>query len=71
MAARDHRAVAVLTGELDGGCNRRLNRLIAATLPNSELLILDGPKHPILIEATGRVAPPREFLPTQGVAGSA
>ena len=48
----------VLTGELDGGCNPRLNKLIAEALPNSELVILEGLKHAILIEATERVAPP-------------
>jgi len=47
----------VLTGELDGGCNPRLNRAIAAALPNAELVILDGLKHAILIEAPDRVAP--------------
>ena len=53
----------VLTGELDGGCNPRLNRLIAETLPDSELVVLDGLKHSILIEAPERVAPPvRDFL---------
>lgn len=48
----------VLTGELDGGCNPRLNRQIAEAMPNSELVILDGLKHAILIEASERVAPP-------------
>jgi pimeloyl-ACP methyl ester carboxylesterase len=53
----------VLTGEFDGGCNPRLNRLIAEALPRSELVILDGLKHAILIEASDRVAPPvRQFL---------
>lgn len=53
----------VLTGELDGGCNPRLNTQIAKALPNSELVILDGLKHAILIEATDRVAPPvKAFL---------
>ena len=53
----------VLTGELDGGCNPRLNRLIADALPHSELVILDGLKHAILIEAAERVVPPlRRFL---------
>lgn len=47
----------VLTGELDGGCNPRLNKQIADALPNSELVILDGLKHAILIEASERVAP--------------
>ena len=53
----------VLTGELDGGCNPRLNRFVADTLPDAELVVLDGLKHSILIEAPERVAPPvREFL---------
>ena len=53
----------VLTGELDGGCNPRLNKQIAEALPNSELVILDGLKHAILIEASDRVAPPvADFL---------
>jgi pimeloyl-ACP methyl ester carboxylesterase len=53
----------VLTGELDGGCNPRLNRFIAGQLPDSELVILDGLKHSILIEAPQRVLPyVREFL---------
>ena len=46
----------VLTGELDGGCNPRLNRIIADTMPMAELVILDGLKHAILIEAPDRVA---------------
>ena len=53
----------VLTGEFDGGCNPRLNRFIVQTLPDAELVILDGLKHSILIEAPERVAPPvRDFL---------
>ncbi len=53
----------MLTGELDGGCNPRLNRFMADTLPNSELVILEGLKHSILIEAPDRVAAPvRNFL---------
>ena len=53
----------VLTGELDGGCNPRLNKFIAGELKNSELVILDGLKHSILIEASDRVLGPlREFL---------
>jgi 3-oxoadipate enol-lactonase len=56
----------VLTGELDGGCNPRLNKLIAAALPNSELVILEGLKHAIFIEATDRVLPhARRFLLAQ------
>lgn len=57
----------VLTGELDAGCNPRLNRQIAAALPNAELVILEGLKHAILIEATERVVPPvRAFLERVG-----
>jgi pimeloyl-ACP methyl ester carboxylesterase len=47
----------VLTGENDGGCNPRLNRLIADAMPDAELVILPGLKHAILIEATDLVAP--------------
>ena len=53
----------VLTGELDGGCNPRLNRFIHAELPDSRLVILDGLKHSLMIEASDRVLPYlREFL---------
>ena len=53
----------VLTGELDGGCNPRLNRFIHSELPNSELVILDNLKHSIMIEASDRVLPHlRSFL---------
>ena len=53
----------IITGELDGGCNPRLNKLIHAALPGSDLVILDGLKHAIFIEATGRVLPDvRRFL---------
>jgi pimeloyl-ACP methyl ester carboxylesterase len=56
----------VLTGELDGGCNPRLNAAIAEALPNSELVILAGLKHAIFIEATDRVLPHvRRFLLAQ------
>jgi 3-oxoadipate enol-lactonase len=48
----------VLTGELDPGCSPRLNRIMAETLPNAELVILDGLRHSILVEAPDRVAPP-------------
>ncbi len=46
----------VLTGENDGGCNPRLNRLIDEALPNSELVILEGYKHSLLLEAGDVVA---------------
>ena len=56
----------VLTGELDGGCNPRLNRFIAEELPDSELVILPGLKHSILIEAPELVAAAvLEFLKRQ------
>ncbi len=48
----------VLTGEDDGGCNPRLNRLIAAALPHSELAILPRLRHAILLEAPQQVAEP-------------
>jgi pimeloyl-ACP methyl ester carboxylesterase len=46
----------VLTGENDGGCNPRLNRLIDAALPSSELVILPHYKHSILVEAAEEVS---------------
>ncbi len=46
----------VLTGENDGGCNPRLNKLIAEALPNSELVILPRYKHSILVEAADEVS---------------
>ena len=53
----------VLTGELDGGCNPRLNKFMHGQLPNSQLVILDGIKHSILVEGPERVIPHvREFL---------
>ena len=53
----------VLTGELDGGCNPRLNRLIDQELSNSELVILQGLKHSLMVEASDQVLPHlRSFL---------
>ena len=46
----------VLTGEFDGGCNPRLNKLIADAMPNSELVVLPAYKHSILLEAGEEVA---------------
>lgn len=51
-----HEVQAVLTGENDAGCNPRLNRLINAALPNSELVILPNYKHSLLLEAGDTVA---------------
>jgi 3-oxoadipate enol-lactonase len=56
----------VLTGELDGGCNPRLNAQMAKAMANAELVILEGLKHAIFIEATDRVLPHvRRFLLSQ------
>ena len=53
----------VMTGELDEGCSPDLNKLIADTLPNAELVILENLKHSILIEGSEKVLPPlRDFL---------
>ena len=57
----------VLTGEFDGGCNPRLNRFIHGELPNSELVILEGLKHSLMIEASDLVLPHvKQFLLKQG-----
>ena len=48
----------VLTGEFDGGCPPRLNESIAGQLRRSELVILPGLRHAILLEAPERVAVP-------------
>ena len=50
------RSSGPLTGEFDGGCNPRLNKLIDAALPNSELVILKDLKHSILAEAGPQIA---------------
>lgn len=47
----------VLTGEFDGGCNPRLNRFIHQELLDSRLVILEGLKHSLLIEASEQVLP--------------
>ena len=41
----------ILTGELDGACNPRLNKAIVETMPIAELVILPGRKHAITLEA--------------------
>lgn len=46
----------IITGENDGGCNPRLNRLIHESMPNSDLVILPELKHSILLEAGEEVA---------------
>src|SRR3984957_16717938 len=56
----------VLTGENDGGCNPRLNAQIAASMPNSELVILPVLRHAILLESPNAVARPvLDFLRRQ------
>lgn len=45
----------VCTGELDGGCNPRLNQQIADALPDSHLVVLEGLKHAIQLEAPERL----------------
>jgi len=53
----------VMTGELDRGCSPRLNTIIVQKLSNARLVILDGLRHGILLEAPERVAKPvAEFL---------
>jgi len=53
----------VLTGELDGGCNPRLNRFIDDQLQHSRLVILPDLKHSLMIEASDQVLPHlRKFL---------
>jgi pimeloyl-ACP methyl ester carboxylesterase len=57
----------IITGENDGGCNPRLNRLIHQALPGSDLVILPHLKQAIFIEATDQVLPHvRDFLLKQG-----
>jgi pimeloyl-ACP methyl ester carboxylesterase len=57
----------VMTGELDAGCSPVLNKLIADTIQNAELVILENLKHSILIEGPERVLPPlRDFLVRHG-----
>ena len=53
----------IMTGELDGGCHVNLNRFMHGELENSKLVILDGLKHSILVEAPDRVLKHvKEFL---------
>tara|TARA_B100001778_G_C18532747_1_gene604443 strand:- start:471 stop:1244 length:774 start_codon:yes stop_codon:yes gene_type:complete len=53
----------VMTGEFDAGCSPVLNKSIADTIPNAELVILENLKHSILIEGPEKIMPPlRDFL---------
>ena len=47
----------VLTGEFDAGCNPRLNQRIDDALPDSRLVILEGYKHSLLLEASAQMLP--------------
>jgi len=50
-------------GVLDSACNHFLNKLIADTISNAELVILENIMHSILIERPKKVLPPlRDFL---------
>ena len=40
----------IMTGESDGGCNPKLNKLIHQAMPNSKLEILSNLKHAITLE---------------------
>jgi pimeloyl-ACP methyl ester carboxylesterase len=56
----------VLTGEHDLTCSPRLNKQIAAALPNAELVVLEGLKHGLVIEAPDRLAQAiRRFVAAQ------
>jgi len=56
----------VLTGEFDAGCNPRLNRFIHSVLTHSRLVILEGYKHSLLIEASEQLLPHlKSFLQEQ------
>lgn len=46
----------VMTGEFDVGSTPRMSRLMAERIPDSELHILDGLKHSVLIEAPELIA---------------
>ena len=46
----------ILTGENDGGCNPRLNKIISSEIKNSKLIILPNYKHSLLTEAPNEVS---------------
>ncbi|SEM39190.1 Pimeloyl-ACP methyl ester carboxylesterase [Roseovarius azorensis] len=60
---RIDRPVLVMTGEFDQGSNTRMARDMHELIPRSELIILPGLKHSVLVEASDVVAGHvREFL---------
>ena len=65
---RSKQPCLVLTGENDGGCNPRLNRLIAEALPRFRAGDPAGaaPRHPAGSRRPGGPAGPRLPAPTQG-----
>lgn len=52
----------VLTGEHDVNCSPRLNKQMAAALPNAKLVILDGLKHGLVVEDPDRIAREMQFF---------
>lgn len=48
--------VLVMTGEFDQGSNTRMARAMHELIPGSELIILPGLKHSVLVEASGLIA---------------
>lgn len=60
---RIRRPVLVMTGEFDQGSNTRMARTMHDLIPGSELVILPGLKHSVLVEAPGLIARHvRDFL---------
>lgn len=53
---RIDRPVLIMTGEFDQGSNTRMARDMCELIPGSELIILPGLKHSVLVEASDVVA---------------
>ena len=59
--------VQIITGALDAGSGPQFAERMQAALPGSDLVILPGQKHAMLIEASEQVLPPlRRFLTAKG-----
>lgn len=64
---RIDRPVLVMTGEFDQGSNTRMARAMHDLIPGSDLIVLPGLKHSVLVEAPGLVARHlRDFLQKDG-----
>lgn len=64
---RIDRPVLVMTGEFDQGSNTRMARAMHDLIPGSELIILPGLKHSVLVEAPKLIAGHlRDFLCDSG-----